>query len=391
MGFYQIGILGSPQDSPRTALLHSIQQMVKPFSLSIGDGLDVLDSAGCLTREAKSAFAAVYFGGAYPDPDTIEALSSLIRQNAPIIPVVDDLSAFSTVVPPLLRDANGMALRTAGPNLEALAAALLECVGLLPRQRRVFISYRRRESANAALQLHEALGSRGFDVFLDTYDVRPADDFQAIVWHRLCDSDVMVMLDTPGYFDSRWTAAEIGRALAKKIAVLGVIWPDHEPKRLSQLRKPFPLQNGHLQGPDGPLTSAAVERILIDVELLRSESLALRHAAIAGALRSAVEEIGGRVVAIGAHRDMKILLADGRTIYAFPVVGVPTAEHFFDAAEHFELLGFSTIPSGPILVYDHVGLHDRWQKHLNWLHENLSVVRALQITQAAWQLADWPM
>jgi hypothetical protein len=105
-----------------------------------------------------------------------------------------------------------MAFGTAGPKLEALAAALLECVGLLRPQRRVFISYRRVESANAALQLHEALGSRGFDVFLDTYDVRPAEDFQAIVWHRLCDSDVMVMLDTPGYFGSRWTAAEIGRA-----------------------------------------------------------------------------------------------------------------------------------------------------------------------------------
>jgi hypothetical protein len=390
MSFYQIGILGTPPDTQRAALRESIQEMIQPFGLSLGAGLDVLDPAACLTREAKAAFAAVYFGGASFDRDSEEALTSLLHENNPVIPVVEDLKNFSLNVPSILRSANGMALSTAGPNLEALAAALLECVGLLRRQRRVFISYRRLESARAALQLHEALGSRGFDVFLDTYDVRPADDFQAIVWHRLCDSDVMVMLDTPGYFGSRWTAAEIGRALAKKIAVLGVVWPDHQPERLSQLREPIFLQNTDLQGHDGPLSSPVVERILTAVERLRSRSLAIRHAAIAGALRSATEEIGGSVAAVGAHRGMKIVLADGRTLCAFPAVGVPTAEHFHEAAEHLEAADILTAISGSVLVYDHVGLHRRWQRHLDWLRENLNVVKTLQITQAAWQLADWP-
>lgn len=390
MSFYQIGILGNPQDIHRLALRESIQEMIQPFGLSLAAGLDLLDPAACLTRETKAAFAAVYFGGVPPDRDLLDALADLVRGNRPVIPVVEDLRTFSSNVPPILGSANGMALRTAGPKLEALAAALLECVGLLRRQRRVFISYRRLESANAALQLHEALGSRGFDVFLDTYDVRPADDFQAIVWHRLCDSDVMVMLDTPGYFGSRWTAAEIGRALAKKIAVLGVVWPDHQPERLTQLREPIFLKNTDLRGPDGPLTTIVVERIISTVEQLRSRSLAIRHAAIAGALRSATEEIGGSVAAIGAHRGMKIVLADGRTLFAFPTVGVPTAEQFHEAAEHSEPVDLSTPPSAAVLVYDHVGLHARWQSHLDWLHANLNVVKTLQITQAAWQLADWP-
>ena len=133
-----------------------------------------------------------------------------------------------------------------------------------------------------------------------------------------------------------------------------------------------------------------VERILSTVEQLRSRSLAIRHAAIAGALRSATEEIGGSVVAIGAHRGMKIVLADGRTLCAFPAVGVPTAEHFQEAAEHLKLMDLSAAVPAPVLVYDHVGLHQRWQRHLDWLHENLDVVKTLQITQAAWQLADWP-
>jgi TIR domain len=390
MSFYQIGILGTPQDAHRAGLQESIQSMIQPFGLSVGAGLDLLDPAACLTRETKAAFVAVYFGGASPDQDSLRALTTLVHENSPVIPVVGDLKTFSLNVPSILEFANGLALGAAGPNLEALAAALLECVGLLRRQRRVFISYRRLDAARAALQLHEALGSRGFDVFLDTYDVRPADDFQAIVWHRLCDSDVMVMLDTPGYFGNRWTAAEMGRALAKKIAVLGVVWPDHQPERPTQLREPIFLQNADLQGHDGPLASPVIERILTAVEQLRSKSLAFRHAAIAGALRSAAEGIGGSVTAVGAHRAVKIVLADGRTLCAFPTVGVPTAEHFHEAAEHFEPANHSSEALAPILVYDHVGLHARWQRHLDWLHQNLNVVRALQIAQAAWQLADWP-
>jgi hypothetical protein len=87
---------------------------------------------------------------------------------------------------------------------------------------------------------------------------------------------------------------------------------------------------------------------------------------------------------------MKIVLADGRTLCAFPTVGVPTAEHFHEAAECLDRVDFSTAGPKPVLVYDHVGLHQRWQRHLDWLHENLHVVKTLQITQAAWQLADWP-
>src|SRR3546814_3711382 len=99
---------------------------------------------------------------------------------------------------------------------------MLECVGLLRRQRRVFVSYRRVESRAAALQLPDLLASRGFDVFLDTHDIRPGEPFQDVLWHRLVDSGVSVMLDTPTYFDSRWSRKEIGRASAEEIQGLRV-------------------------------------------------------------------------------------------------------------------------------------------------------------------------
>ena len=51
--------------------------------------------------------------------------------------------------------------------MRELATLMLECVGLLRRQRRIFVSYRRTESRDVALQMHDLLIAKGFDVFLD--------------------------------------------------------------------------------------------------------------------------------------------------------------------------------------------------------------------------------
>jgi TIR domain len=115
-------------------------------------------------------------------------------------------------IPLKLRPLN--CLNAGADGFHRIATALLECVELLPRQRRVFVSYRRDNGREAALQLFDELSSSLFDVFLDTHGIAPAEDFQTVLWHRLCDSDVLVMLDTPDYFESRWTSAEFGRALA---------------------------------------------------------------------------------------------------------------------------------------------------------------------------------
>lgn len=389
MTLYQFGIIGRPSPEQHELLVSSIQEMVAPFGLVIGNDIDVLVGDACLGRNPKTAFAAVYFGNSNDDPASAAVLEYLVHDNLPIIPVVELLGRFHDLVPPILLASNGLSLEQAGPKFEFLSSCVLECLGLLHRQRRVFLSYRRTESAHAALQLHEALSSQGYEVFLDTYDVRPAEDFQAILWHKLCDSDVVVMLDTPDYFGSRWTAAEIGRALAKKIAVLGVVWPNHTPQRVTQLREPIFLADGELLGPTGPLAADAVKKICLSVESLRSRSIAIRYAAIAGQLTSAASELGGTIEAIGIHRSMRLKLADGRTLDLFPAVGVPTAELFNSAADHRERLSRQANTTRPVLVYDNVGLHKDWQKHLDWLDKNLKVVRGLQVNLAAWQLADW--
>lgn len=384
MGIYEFAILGNVSPEQRQCLTNTLAKMISEFGLTIGAEVEVYEANSIADRSRASAFAAVYFGGA--DPTDSEAASSIFSESVPIIPVVENLEQFSAFVPDFLRATNGYCLKKEDSEMEGVATIMLECVGLLRRQRRVFVSYRRTESREAALQMHDLLTSRGFDVFLDTHDIRPGDPFQDVLWHRLCDSDVLVMLDTPTYFESRWTREEIGRARAKEIHVLRVVWPDHEPNKMTDLAETVYLTKEDLENDSGPVVAGKMDEIALKVESVRSRSIAARYMSITGRLRADVERIGASFEGIGAHRAISIKLIDERTIWAYPVVGVPTAETLHDIANKARSADQKEVP---VLVYDDIGIRDSWSAHLQWLEDNIRAVRALKITQAAWMLAAW--
>lgn len=384
MSLYELAILGHVTPDDRQRLTETLCGVIDDFGLVLGVEVLVHDGATVAGRDKRAAFAAVYFGGDITADQ--ETAKELLRASAPVIPTVATDGDFGRQIPEFLQFSNGLKRRADDPNMTELAAALLECVGLLRRQRRVFVSYRRIESRAAALQLHDLLSARGFDVFLDTHDIRPGDPFQDVLWHRLVDSDVMVMLDTPGYFDSRWTRQEIGRARAKDIQVLRVIWPEHTPNKLTDMAETVYLDAGELEGPDGPITDVVAETIVLEVERLRSRSIAARYMSITGKLRADVEKIGASIEGVGAHRAIAVRLLDDRRVWAYPVVGVPTAEILNDIADKANR---ADQPEVPVLVYDHVGIRDAWSAHLKWLDDQIRAVRAIKVSEAGWALAAW--
>lgn len=118
-------------------------------------------------------------------------VDELLKRGTPIIPIATEPGTISAELPDRLKVFNCLTFSGDGPM--RIGTALLECLGLLPRQRRVFVSYRRDEAKESALQLFNFLSSKIFDVFLDTHGILPAEDFQGVLWHRLCDSDVLIM------------------------------------------------------------------------------------------------------------------------------------------------------------------------------------------------------
>lgn len=374
---YQFALLGAPTDAQVSELEEVVGNAVNLFNLRLGHevGWDVRPLA--FNPDQRTSSAAIFFGGVNPP---LANVAALLGRGIPILPVISDLNRVHLEIPEILRPLNCLGYTAGGA--QRVGTALLECAGLLPRQRRVFVSYRRGEAREAALQLFDALSARLFDVFLDTHGIPPAEDFQTMLWHRLCDSDVLVMLDTPGYFESRWSSAEFGRALAKGISVLRVGWPDSTPSARTATASRAELLSEEVDPNTGRLADSSVERICLQLEEVRSQSHAVRSVNLVSNLRNAIQTIGGQVIGVGPNRAVHIRLPDGRNVVAYPTVGVPTSTTLHEAST-------SSPNQSVAVIYDHVGLHPRWQGHLDWLGQHIQAARWVKASEAGWQFADW--
>lgn len=374
---YELAVLGAPSDEQIGELEHFVSQALLPFGLQLGQEVGWQVRPENFNPNQQRAASAVFFGAkGAPEAN----LNSLMQKSIPVLPVVSGLTAVHEEIPARLRHLNCLAYTAGGA--QRVATALLECAGLLPRQRRVFLSYRRNEARGAALQLFDALSSRLFDVFLDTHSIAPAEDFQSMLWHHLCDSDVLVMLDTPNYFTSRWTSAEFGRALAKGISVLRIGWPDATPSVRTATASRVELLAEEIDPSTGRLADEAVTRVCSQLEAVRSQSLAVRNLNLVSNLRSGVEQIGGTVVGVGPNKAVYVQLADGREVVVYPTVGVPTSSTLHEAT-------INAPDQSVAVIYDPIGLLPTWLEHLDWLGSHIQTARWVKSTETAWQFADW--
>ena len=374
---YELAVLGAPTDEQLAELESIVGDAVQKFGLWWRNEVAWSVRPTTFAPNQRNAAAAVFYGATGIDANDVDAL---VQRAIPILPVVSDTTKVRDELPAVLPHINCLDYRAGGA--QRVATCLLECVGRLSRQRRVFLSYRRDEARQAALQLFDAFSARLFDVFLNTHGIAPVEDFQTMLWHRLCDSDVLVMLDTPNYFDSRWTSAEFGRALAKNIAVLRVAWPDSTPSVRTATANRAELLHTEVDTATGRLADTAIERICLQLEAVRSESHAVRNANLVSQLRNEAERINGQIVGFGPHKSVHLRLPDDREIVVFPTLGVPTSTTLHDAV--------TRSPNRPAaVVYDHVGLHPRWLEHLDWLGEHVRAARWVKASEAAWQFADW--
>lgn len=376
MALYELALLGCPTPEQTVELQRLTEQL--QLQLGLGAGAIELHVSPLVFRPNRRSCAAVlYIGG--PNGADFDIGAVVDQQAIPILPVASTPGSVAAEVPQNLRAINCLFLDQVP--MDRVFSALLECVGLLPRQRRVFLSYRRAETTAAAVQLFAELSARQFDVFLDTHSLGAGVDFQEQLWHQLSDVDVLLMLESPGYFASRWTDAEYGRALAKGIGVLRVQWPDATPSATTSTASRVELLAEDLQA-DGQLIDAAVQRVCRQLEAVRSLSHAVRMMSLMESVRGAIDQIEGRVDAVGPGRMMQVTLRSGRQISVQPTLGVPTA---VTMQETLVRAGHENCA----VVYNHYGMMKRWQDHLDWLARRVGGSRWIRQSDAAWDLAGW--
>jgi len=377
MKLYELALTGAPTRVQSAAVEKCLTDVLSTFGLRLGVDVGWSIGPAAFEPDQKTSAAVAFFGEVGVSDAGVDGL---LKRGTPIIPIATEPGKISAELPDRLKVFNCLTFSGDGPM--RISTALLECLGLLPRQRRVFVSYRRDEAKEAALQLFNLLSSKIFDVFLDTHGILPAEDFQGVLWHRLCDSDVLIMLDTPNYFASRWTSAEFGRALAKGISILRVGWPGVKAAARTATANSLELLDTEVDVANGRLSNEALVRIAAQVEIVRAQSHAIRSLNLFSALKRDIERIGGVVNGVGVHNAVHLRLPDGKEVIAYPTVGVPTSMTLNEVVDY---------ASGKeaAIVYDHVGLQEKWLKHLTWLGSNISAARWVRASEAAWTFGGW--
>lgn len=372
---YQVGLLGavaSIGDSLAKTLLTRIADLgLAPDDIRILAGKDVAK------RDPKAPFAAIFFGYQGATLSTEPELAAALSDSSVILPVVPNLKEFSKFVPEELRHINGLALSGDDPSLERVASFLLETFRLLRSERRLFISYKRTDCALIAAQLYDELDKRGFDVFIDTRAVPPGKDFQAILWHRLADSDVVVMLDTPNFFESRWTEEEVARANSTNVQILQVLWPDRDPVPAASLSSFLKLEDldfasSEKVGDSAKLLDVTLRRIAIVAEELRARALAARHRYLINAFCDQAKDLG----LTPELQPTRHIVFQGKKspVLVIPLVGVPNALRLHEV--HKEVV--SRKPPEIWVLYDERGLLIEAISHVEWLNDSLPL-KALRV------------
>lgn len=290
-GKYQLVVLGQAGSSEVTAsssrlvnaVSHAFDQLgVNPRKFLIAS----TPAAPATSLDRRMLTVAVYFGltpsPVLPVPDATK-LTELLEDGILIVPVVENIANFSRFIPSEIAHLNGCSLADCGADFERLASRILEGFGLLREKRRLFISYRRVETSGIAAQLYEALDGAGFDVFLDTHVLRPGEPFQELLWHRLADTDIVLLLDSPEFLASRWTEEELARANNSYIQLLQILWPGQTEGATAAFSTFHPLATADFAGSNrlGPaalLTAACVDELVDEVEGLRARAVSARHA-----------------------------------------------------------------------------------------------------------------
>jgi hypothetical protein len=124
---------------------------------------------------------------------------------------------------PYLKGRNALICDTAS---KAFSSRLFDEIATLAVQlrpaKKVFVSYQRKATPSAALQLVDELQALGFDTFLDERSILPAADIDAEIGYRLNDVDLVILLVTSQLPSSRWVLKEIEFAHNAKLGILAI-------------------------------------------------------------------------------------------------------------------------------------------------------------------------
>jgi hypothetical protein len=375
-------------------LLGENQTLFKQIKLLLAEKFDELKLISDLVKFITKENIYEYTGGqpAYViysgnknnlDAETLEILKKQKLDGNVILPIF--INSFGDEIPNELANQNGLKLED---NLNRICNLILEGFELLRKNRKIFISYKRTESSNVAIQLYEALERNNFDVFIDTHSIDKGEEFQEELWHRMTDCDVILMLNTKHFLESDWCGQELEKAHIKRIGIVHLIWPDNDFQDFAQLAHSIKLNNNDFDKPlfsdltKGRLEIKKVAEIVNLVESVRARNLAARQDALITEFTQAAND-NNVEVNLQFSRYITENLKNGKRRVYIPTIGVPQSINCFNSERLIKTIEKDEVDSIH-LIYDEMSIRDYWLEHLDWLNDYLKVQTIKKLNFNEW-------
>lgn len=372
---YQLIFLGDIDNPACNAIRERLHERIREMGVLEDMFIDVFTSNFHDDYQNKQPSFVYYFGKINHQGRDKDILSILMSNGDPIIPLYFTEGGFYNEVPEEILKMNGKPYQA--DNLDAYVNYALESLRLMRKNRKLFISYRRTDSSKIANQLFDALIRCNYDVFLDAYSIRAAENFQEELHHRLSDCDVLIQLYTAGFKDSEWCKQEIAAANQKQIGVVEVVWPDVELDKHNYLCEPFMLNaesfDGDFRDTQTRIKDDVATQLSYTVESVRARNMAARQDNLVGEFISEAEKQGKQLIQEYVYL---IEHLDGGMRIFIPAVGVPQSYDCFDSLRFKEHLSVKNVEI--YLIYDDLRVKKAWIQHLDWLNDSTLEVKTIK-------------
>ncbi len=286
--FYRVVILHSELDRFKDDIVNAVNRAADDFLGRSG----VLRCCTALPSSDEAHVVVAYLGNkaGRQNEGVRQALNRALKLHFPILPIVrrDDPGEVHEKLPSSISQLNAINWDDASARA---VTTLLGMLGLVEKERRVFLSYVRRDSGLLAEQLHRLLVQSGFDVFLDRFAVSPGSDFRKQIDEELADKAFMVLLESPGLAKSKWVEYEIAYALRHRIEILAVSLPGACQPILS-IDDAFRIDLRPQDLSSGQLADSAWNKLIERIEFAHARAIRRRREQMLGSLTGKLEELG---------------------------------------------------------------------------------------------------
>ena len=368
---YQLIFLGDIANPACEAIKRRFHKKINEMGLPADSFLEIYSENFAASYQNKQPSFVYYLGKKNHGDLDADKLELLMNNGDAIIPIHFQKDGFLDEIPKVAWKMNGKVY--CEERIDAFVNYALEALRLMRQNRKLFISYRRSDSTVVANQLFDALVRYNYDVFLDTYSIGAAKNFQEELHHRLSDCDILIQLYTKEFKASEWCLEEITAANQKQIGVIELVWPDMKLDIHNHLCDPIILTKDNFitnyNDPKALLTEETVNTIAKNVESVRARNMAARQDSLVGEFIKEAQKVGR--VMIQEYKYLVERLEDDNVNVFIPAVGVPQSYDCFESLQFKDLL--KNPKTRIYLIYDDLRIKRRWIEHLDWLNQSLEV------------------